>query len=151
MNTITPVDKAILDNPVDGKVDFNTNLDHNAKEAEIDNTFIWSPPTYEKSEELMSGVYHVTTVPGWTSEDKDTNREKKPNNSEKIKSLEKEVNDLKEKIAKLEQSKHTIKKGDTLYGIAQQYNTTVDKIMELNGHLISDKNNIEAGWVLRVK
>lgn len=43
-----------------------------------------------------------------------------------------------------------VKKGDTLSGIAKKYNTTVNKLMELNPS-IKDKNKIYIGQKLRVK
>lgn len=44
---------------------------------------------------------------------------------------------------------YTVKPHDTLWAISQMFNTTVDKICELNG--IADKNLIYPGQVLRVK
>lgn len=44
---------------------------------------------------------------------------------------------------------HTVAQGDTLYGIAKKYNTTVNKLKELN-HL-GDENKIQLGQKLRVK
>lgn len=44
---------------------------------------------------------------------------------------------------------HTVAQGDTLYGIAKKYNTTVSKLKELN-HL-GDENKIQLGQKLRVK
>ena len=45
---------------------------------------------------------------------------------------------------------YQIQKGDTLYNIAQTYNTTVGKLMELNAGLITDKNDITAGYYIYV-
>lgn len=44
---------------------------------------------------------------------------------------------------------HTIKAGDTLYGIAKRYKTTIDKLCQLNG--ITKKTTLRAGRKLRVK
>ncbi len=44
---------------------------------------------------------------------------------------------------------HTIKAGDTLYGIAKKYATTIDKLCSLNG--ITKKTVLRAGRKLRVK
>ena len=44
---------------------------------------------------------------------------------------------------------HTIKSGDTLYGIAKRYKTTIDKLCQLNG--ITKKTVLRAGRKLRVK
>ena len=44
---------------------------------------------------------------------------------------------------------YTVKKGDTLGGIAKKYNTTVDKLVSLNG--IKNKNLIYAGQKLKIK
>ena len=44
---------------------------------------------------------------------------------------------------------HTIKAGDTLYGIAKKYKTTIDKLCQLNG--ITKKTVLRAGRKLRVK
>lgn len=44
---------------------------------------------------------------------------------------------------------YTVKKGDTLSGIAKKYNTTTEKLVELNK--ISNPNRIYAGQKLRVK
>lgn len=44
---------------------------------------------------------------------------------------------------------HTIKAGDTLYGIAKRYKTTIDKLCQLNG--ITKKTVLRAGRKLRVK
>lgn len=43
---------------------------------------------------------------------------------------------------------YTVKHGDTLSGIAQKYNTTVDELVRLNG--IKNKNLIYIGQVLKV-
>ncbi len=42
---------------------------------------------------------------------------------------------------------YTVKKGDTLYGIAQKYGTTVQKIVDLNR---LSNNSISIGQVLRI-
>lgn len=44
---------------------------------------------------------------------------------------------------------HTIKNGDTLYGIAKRYKTTIDKLCQLNG--ITKKTVLKTGRKLRVK
>ena len=44
---------------------------------------------------------------------------------------------------------YTIKKGDTLSGIAKKYNTTVEKLVELNN--IKDPNKIYTGDKIRIK
>lgn len=44
---------------------------------------------------------------------------------------------------------YTVKRGDTLSGIAQKYNTTVDKLVTMNK--IKNKNLIQVGQILRVK
>lgn len=43
---------------------------------------------------------------------------------------------------------HTVKKGDSLYSIAGNYNTTVDNIMKLNN---LKSTNLELGQVLKIK
>ena len=43
---------------------------------------------------------------------------------------------------------YTVKKGDTLSGIAKQYGTTVDKLVSLNG--IKNKNLIYVGQVIKL-
>ena len=45
---------------------------------------------------------------------------------------------------------YTVKKGDTLSGIAKRYNTTVKQLQKWNPSLISDVNKISVGWVLNV-
>lgn len=47
-------------------------------------------------------------------------------------------------------STYTVKKGDTLTGIAKRYSTTVKQLQKLNPSLISDVNKISVGWVLNV-
>lgn len=42
---------------------------------------------------------------------------------------------------------YTVKKGDNLTRIAQNFSTTVDVLMKLNP-FIKNKNNIQVGWVL---
>lgn len=44
---------------------------------------------------------------------------------------------------------HTIKSGDTYYGIALQYDTSVEKIKKLNGVSVDD-NNLQVGVVLKI-
>lgn len=44
---------------------------------------------------------------------------------------------------------HTVKPGDTLYAIALKYNTTVDKIRELN-NIPEGNNNLQVGMVLKI-
>lgn len=44
---------------------------------------------------------------------------------------------------------HTIKKGDTLSGLAKQFDTTVSALVEMNG--IANPNRIKAGQKIRVK
>ena len=43
---------------------------------------------------------------------------------------------------------YVVKKGDTLTYIAKLYNTTVDKLVEING--IKDKNKIEVGQYIKI-
>ena len=45
---------------------------------------------------------------------------------------------------------YQIQKGDTLYKLAQTYDTTVGKLMELNEGLITDMNDITAGYYIYV-
>ena len=45
---------------------------------------------------------------------------------------------------------HVVKKGNTLWGIARKYNTTLNKLLELNPHLKSRPNHIEVGWKINV-
>jgi LysM repeat protein len=48
------------------------------------------------------------------------------------------------------QKKHILlEKGDTLWGLAREYNTTVDKLKELNSKMDSDK--LQIGQSLRVE
>lgn len=62
--------------------------------------------------------------------------------------VQKEVNRLvKEK--QNDKVYYTIKKGDTLNGIAKKYNTTVEKLVELNN--IKDPDKIYAGDKIRIK
>lgn len=44
---------------------------------------------------------------------------------------------------------HTVRNGDTLYGIAKRYKTTIDKLCKLNG--ITKKTTLKTGRKLRVK
>ena len=44
---------------------------------------------------------------------------------------------------------HTIKKGDTLYGISRQYGTSINKICQLNN--ITTSTILKVGRKLRVK
>jgi len=46
------------------------------------------------------------------------------------------------------QFEYTVQWGDTLYSLAQQYNTTVDAIVAFNG--LSDSSQIRVGQVLRI-
>lgn len=43
---------------------------------------------------------------------------------------------------------YTVKKGDTLYGIAKKYGTTVEALVSTNG--ITNKNLIRVGQVLTI-
>ncbi len=45
---------------------------------------------------------------------------------------------------------HTVVPGNTLSGLANRYNTTVQSIMALNA-FIKDKNLIRVGWVLTIQ
>ncbi len=45
--------------------------------------------------------------------------------------------------------KHTVVAGNTLSGLANRYNTTVNSIMKANT-FIKDKNLIVKGWVLTI-
>ena len=45
---------------------------------------------------------------------------------------------------------YTVKKGDTLGGIATKFNTTAEQLMKWNP-IIKDKNMIVVGWEIRVK
>ncbi len=45
--------------------------------------------------------------------------------------------------------KHTVVAGNTLSGLANRYNTTIQSIMKLNT-FIKDKNLIVKGWVLTI-
>lgn len=45
---------------------------------------------------------------------------------------------------------YTVKKGDTLSGLAKRFHTTVDAIYKLNSDKIKDKNLIKIGWKLLI-
>lgn len=53
-------------------------------------------------------------------------------------------------VTKSEAVYHTVQKGDTLYKIARQYDTTIDKITSYNS-IIKQANLIQPGWKIRVK
>lgn len=46
---------------------------------------------------------------------------------------------------------YTVKRGDTLSGIASKYGTTVSAIQKLNSSLITNVNYIQTDWKIRVK
>lgn len=51
---------------------------------------------------------------------------------------------------------YKVKKGDTLYGISKRYNTTVNKLINLNANKYpkiktSKGNYIQVGWILKIK
>jgi lysozyme len=46
---------------------------------------------------------------------------------------------------------YTVKRGDTLSGIASRYGTSVSAIQKLNSSLIKNVNLIQVGWKIRVK
>lgn len=46
---------------------------------------------------------------------------------------------------------HTVKPGDTLFGIANTYQTTVDSILARNEDIITDPDNLPVGAVLEVR
>lgn len=46
---------------------------------------------------------------------------------------------------------YTVKRGDTLSGIAKRYGTSVSAIQKLNPSLIKNVNLIQVGWMIRVK
>lgn len=46
---------------------------------------------------------------------------------------------------------YTVRRGDTLSGIASRYGTTVSNIQKLNKSLIKNVNQIQVGWKIRVK
>jgi GH25 family lysozyme M1 (1,4-beta-N-acetylmuramidase)/LysM repeat protein len=58
------------------------------------------------------------------------------------------VNEL---LKKNEAVYYTVRSGDTLYGIARKYGTTVSAIQQLNSSLIKNINLIITGWKIRVK
>ena len=45
---------------------------------------------------------------------------------------------------------YTVKKGDTLSGIAAKYKTTVNAIQKANPDKIKNVNVIQVGWVLKI-
>lgn len=58
-----------------------------------------------------------------------------------------------EKIDKIPQGFHLIADGETLYSIANKYNTTVTKLVELNPNLQTDKNGnkiIKLGSIIKI-
>jgi LysM repeat protein len=46
---------------------------------------------------------------------------------------------------------YPIQRGDTLYGIASQFNTTVEDIYNRNKALIPDQNNLAVGVILKIR
>lgn len=46
---------------------------------------------------------------------------------------------------------YTVRRGDTLTGIASRYGTTVSNIQKLNKSLIKNVNQIQVGWKIQVK
>lgn len=83
-----------------------------------------------------------------TTADKKKGTDKAADKTDKQKAADKK----KDKNAKDKASKpvyHTVKKGESPYKIAQKYNTTVDKILKLNG--LKKNSKIQPGDKIRVK
>jgi lysozyme len=61
------------------------------------------------------------------------------------------VNELLHAQSRPQAVYYTIRRGDTLSGIARRYGTSVYAIQKLNSSLIRNVNRIQAGWKIRVK
>lgn len=90
---------------------------------------------------------------GWGNEPQRSKKLKATGYSaSEIKTIQNKVNALAAAAKKKTKSSakyHTVKKGETLSGIANKYKTTVAKLVKLNG--IKNKNLIRVGQKLRVK
>ncbi len=90
---------------------------------------------------------------GWGNEPQRSKKLKAAGYSaSEIKTIQNKVNALEAAAKKKTKSSakyHTVKKGETLSGIANKYKTTVAKLVKLNG--IKNKNLIRVGQKLRVK
>lgn len=90
---------------------------------------------------------------GWGNEPQRSKKLKAAGYSaSEIKTIQNKVNALAAAAKKKTKSSakyHTVKKGETLSGIANKYKTTVAKLVKLNG--IKNKNLIRVGQKLRVK
>lgn len=74
------------------------------------------------------------------------------NGEARKKSLGSLYNEVQAEVDKIMKAKkettHTVKRGDTLYGIAKKYNTTVDALVKKNN--IKNKSVISIGQVLKI-
>jgi len=104
----------------------------------------------------VSSIVEVTTDSAKLVKDEkyDKNRMKDLKEKEKKKTTEKKLKEEKvkkekEKIKKAKVVYHTVKKGDTLYGISKKYGTTVAIICKLNK--IKPTDILDLGQKLKVK
>lgn len=122
--------------------------------------FIYSPVDFDNNEPTPIEPTPIEPKKSIDEIAKDVINGKYGNYPERKINLEKEgynynevqqrVNEILSNKPKSNEEYYTIKKGDTLSGIAKKYKTTVKNLMSLNSK-IKDKNKIYAGDTIRVK
>lgn len=125
-----------------------------AKEAAKKNSTPAKKTTKKSLDTVAKEIYNGKG--GWGNEPQRSKKLKAAGYSaSEIKTIQSKVNALvagkktSSKSSSSTKKYHTVKKGETLSGIANKYKTTVDKIAKLNG--IKNKNLIRVGQKLRVK
>lgn len=121
-----------------------------AKQAAAKKTTPAKKTTKKSLETVAKEIYNGNG--GWGNEPQRSKKLKAAGfSASEIKTIQSKVNALvaKKTSTKSSAKYHTVKKGETLSGIANKYKTTVAKLVKLNG--IKNKNLIRVGQKLRVK